>query len=49
MTPGNQNDTPSEYNAGDVIDVESHFYHYDASTAVFGFNKIHGLQGATAD
>src|SRR5439155_23775911 len=47
MTAGNQNDTPSEYNHRDPIKVESHFYHYDAPTDPFGFNKIQGeLQGA---
>jgi hypothetical protein len=42
MAARNQTDTPSEYNHRDASYAESHFYHYDAPTGPFGFNKNSG-------
>jgi hypothetical protein len=42
MAARNQTDIPSEYNHRDAFCAESHFYHYDAPTDPFGFNKNSG-------
>src|SRR5260370_31922667 len=42
MAARNQTDTPSECNHRDAFYAESHFYHYDAPTDPFGFNKNSG-------